>query len=180
MQAGARAGFGGREEHRGRPASWCLDEAEPSRSVARVLTGKEPTMTLDPKVLDLDKLERLNKVATSGSWWWDFKHYDDGSMLAGVEASGIEGHYIAIGRSADTQAQTDMEFIAELRNQATDLISAARERERLQQRLDAILRHWQYGIGQLDNLWRLKMARLVGDREGLAEVADLDQGDRDE
>lgn len=43
-------------------------------------------------------------------------------------------------------------------------------RNKLLARLDAIKRCWQDGVGQLDNPWRLKMAELVGDVEGLAEA----------
>ncbi len=45
------------------------------------------------------------------------------------------------------------------------------------ERLAAIKKCWQAGVGQLDNEWRRKMARLVGDTEGLADWADEPAGD---
>ncbi len=42
--------------------------------------------------------------------------------------------------------------------------------------LAAIKKHWQQGIGDLHNSWRLKMAELVGDEEGLLEAAQAAKG----
>ena len=33
------------------------------------------------------------------------------------------------------------------------------------------LRHWQHGIGSLNNEWRIRMGEILGDTEGLAEEA---------
>lgn len=44
------------------------------------------------------------------------------------------------------------------------------ERDQLKARLGAIRRCWQDGIGDLCNPWRLKMAELVGDVEGIADA----------
>ena len=35
------------------------------------------------------------------------------------------------------------------------------------------LRHWQQGIGELNNKWRIRMGEILGDAEGLAEEAAL-------
>ena len=39
------------------------------------------------------------------------------------------------------------------------------EIERLWSQLDAIKRHWQFGVQEMDSPWRRKMAELVGDTE---------------
>jgi hypothetical protein len=54
-----------------------------------------------------------------------------------------------------------------------DLAAALAEVERLRARLAAIKTSWQDGVGQLDNPWRVRMAELIGDSEGLAELATL-------
>lgn len=49
--------------------------------------------------------------------------------------------------------------------------------EELQAKLDAILRHWEYGVGRLDSHWRIKMAELVGDTLGLEEMREIQEDD---
>ena len=45
------------------------------------------------------------------------------------------------------------------------------ESERLRLILDAVKRHWQFGVQDIDNPWKRKMAMLLGDVEGLQEAA---------
>ena len=52
---------------------------------------------------------------------------------------------------------------------------AAVEIERLRARLDAIKRHWQFGVQDIDNPCKRKMAELVGDAEGLDETGGDDE-----
>ena len=48
--------------------------------------------------------------------------------------------------------------------------AAARIAE-LEATLADALRHWQHGIGSLNNKWRIRMGEILGDAEGLAEEA---------
>ena len=48
--------------------------------------------------------------------------------------------------------------------------AAARIAE-LEATLAYALRHWQHGIGSLNNKWRIRMGEILGDAEGLAEEA---------
>ena len=41
----------------------------------------------------------------------------------------------------------------------------------LESTLADALRHWQHGIGSLNNKWRIRMGEILGDAEGLAEEA---------
>ena len=50
--------------------------------------------------------------------------------------------------------------------------AAARIAE-LEATLADALRHWQQGIGELNNKWRIRMGEILGDAEGLAEEAAL-------
>jgi hypothetical protein len=50
------------------------------------------------------------------------------------------------------------------------------EIERLRQQLAAIRAHWQAVIQDIDNPWRVRMAELVGDDEGLLEAAEAAGG----
>jgi hypothetical protein len=52
-----------------------------------------------------------------------------------------------------------------------DVDELVRENDTLRERLRQIKAGWQEGIGELDTPWRITMACLIGDDEGLREAS---------
>lgn len=84
-------------------------------------------------VLDLDALEALEQAATPGEW----QSYGDG--LHEVFTTADHGDEDPPSVTYGSDRVSDSAFIAAIRNAAPDLITAARERDELQARIDAAL-----------------------------------------
>jgi DNA repair exonuclease SbcCD ATPase subunit len=67
--------------------------------------------------------------------------------------------------------------VAEYEQRAEDNAEMARTAEadvqRLRQQLAMINREWQFGVQDIDTPWRRRMARLVGDNEGLEAAKEV-------
>lgn len=78
-------------------------------------------------MLDLDELERLERAASGGKWWADGSLLfvpndpdDDQSGSRWIEVSGGDAD------AKEKQVYDDAEFIAEIRNNAAELMRLAR------------------------------------------------------
>ena len=80
----------------------------------------------------------------------------------------IEYYTVYLGLDPDERCSGDAGYALDA---LKDLQQCRARFAELEATLAYALRHWQHGIGSLNNEWRIRMGEILGDTEGLPEEA---------